>query len=69
MATRPSSTFTALLSTVMVLRMGPVCMLYFTSILPVLPGAIGSVGFEGTVQPQLDCTLVMIKGSSPVLVN
>ena len=41
----------------------------FTSISPVFPGIIGSFGFLGIVQPQLELTFEMISGSSPVFVN
>jgi hypothetical protein len=40
-----------------------------TSITPVPPGAIGSVGHFGTVQPQLPFALLMTSGSLPVFVN
>ena len=56
-------------STVIVLRIGPVAILYFTSIFPFFPGRIGASGFVGTVHPQVESTLVIIRGASPVLVN
>ena len=42
---------------------------YLTFITAALPGAIGSRGQEGTVQPQLPLAFEMIRGSLPVLVN
>ena len=68
-ATLPLSTLLALLSMVIVLRISPGFILYFTSIFPVAPGAIGYFEKLGTVQPQVDWALVIIKGSFPVLVN
>ncbi len=65
----PFSLLTALVSTVMVLLIGPGFILYCTSITPFFPGKIGSVGLVGTVQPQLLFASLIIKGSLPVLVN
>jgi hypothetical protein len=42
---------------------------YFTEITPLAPGAIGSFGQDGTVQPQDHCALEIINGAFPVLVN
>ena len=44
-------------------------MSYFTSIVLDSPGAIAPFGFEGTVHPQDDFTLLTINGASPVFVN
>ena len=44
-------------------------MSYFTSIFPDSPGKIGPSGFFGTVHPQVDFTLEIIRGALPVLVN
>ena len=44
-------------------------MSYFTFNSPEAPGAIGSLGQEGTVQPQDPFALEMINGSVPVLVK
>lgn len=44
-------------------------MSYFTLITPVAPGAIGSFGQSGTVQPQDPFALVIIRGSLPVFLN
>lgn len=53
-----------------VLRIGPTLLVsYFTSILPVAPGAMGASGFLGIVQPQLERTSEITKGASPVFVN
>ena len=61
---------TALLVTVMVLVKPPTLLvLYFTLIVPVLPGMTGSFVHEGVVQPQEARTLERIKGSVPVLVK
>ena len=43
--------------------------LNFTSIVPVAPGAIGSLGHCGTVHPQDPLHLSRMSGSAPVLVN
>ena len=61
----------ALEVTVMAFLKGPAGLLvsYLTSICPVSPGAIGSSGFLGIVQPQLDFTLLITSGASPVFVN
>ena len=55
----------------MVLRIGPAARLvsYFTLSIPLSPGAIGSFGGVGTVHPQVEYALVIIRGASPVLVN
>ena len=42
---------------------------YFTRMVPFAPGAIGSFGHSGTVQPQEPFALEIIKGSSPVFLN
>ncbi len=42
---------------------------YLTRIVPFAPGAIGSFGHSGTVQPQDPFALEIIKGSSPVFLN
>jgi len=42
---------------------------YLTRIVPFAPGAIGSFGHSGTVQPQDPLALEMINGSSPVFLN
>jgi hypothetical protein len=42
---------------------------YFTLITPVAPGAIGSFGHSGTVQPQDPFAFEIIKGSFPVFLN
>ena len=42
---------------------------YFTSITPFSPGMIGPSGFFGMVQPQVDLTLLITNGASPVFVN
>jgi len=56
--------------TVIVFRIGLTRFVsYFTSISPFSPGKIGSVGFLGTVHPQLDFTFDTIKGASPVFLN
>ena len=44
----------ALVSRVIVFLIVPGFILYLTSILPVFPGKIGSLGKLGTVQPQVD---------------
>lgn len=68
-ATIPFSLLIALVSTVIVLLIGPGFMLYCTSIFSEAPGAIGSLGKLGTVHPQLLFASLIIKGLSPVLVN
>ena len=40
-----------------------------TSILPLCPGIIGSLGKSGTVQPQEPLALVILSGSLPELVK
>ena len=49
----------------------PCCFpgLYSTTISPVAPGLIGSLGNWGTVHPQLPTALEIINGLFPVLVN
>ena len=60
----------ALESTVIVFLIGfTLFVSYFTSITPVFPGNIGSFGFLGIVQPQVEVTFEIIKGALPVLVN
>jgi hypothetical protein len=44
-------------------------VLYFTSISAVVPGAIGSLGQEGTVHEQDPFTFERINGALPVFVN
>ena len=44
-------------------------LLKVTSIEPDSPGAIGSLGQSGTVQPQEPFALEIINGASPELVN
>ena len=44
-------------------------LLKVTSIVPDSPGAIGSLGQFGTVQPQEPLAFEMINGASPELVN
>src|SRR5690554_5904464 len=43
--------------------------LYTTFISPVPPGAMGSLGYSGTVQPHEPFAFSIINGSLPVLVN
>ena len=43
--------------------------LYTTLIAPLSPGAIASLGYSGTVQPQLLVALVITKGTLPVFLK
>ena len=52
------------------LFIGPIRLLsYFTRITFDSPGAIGSRGHSGTVQPQVDFALLIINGAFPVFLN
>ena len=65
-----SGVFTALLETVTLLLIGPGRLVsYFTVMVVLAPGRIGSVSHLGTVQPQLPLQFVRINGASPVLVT
>jgi len=56
--------------TTIVLRNAPISeVLYLTVILPVFPGITGFASNDGVVQPHEDITELIIRGSSPVLVN
>ena len=55
---------------VTLLLIGPGLLVsYFTLILALAPGAIGSLGQVGTVQPQDPFAFEMIRGSLPVFLN
>src|SRR5690606_41876079 len=58
-------------TTVITLCCFPACpaLLKTTFTKPCSPGAIGFFEYSGVVQPQDACTLEMISGSLPVLVN
>ena len=66
-----STVFWAFEITVIVGFCGPTLFLavYLTEIFPRLPGAIGSLGLVGTVQPQEPFTSMMTKSAVPVFVN
>ena len=62
--------FTALEVIVTLLLIAPGRLVsYFTVIVPVLPGAIGSFGHEGTVHPHDPFAFEMIYGSVPVFLK
>jgi hypothetical protein len=60
----------ALLKTVIVFVNWPgIRVLYFTLIVPVLPGSIGSFVHSGTVHPQEELTFDRTSGSFPVFLK
>ena len=65
-----SASFTAFDEIVTLLLIGPERLVsYFTLMVPFAPGAIGSFGHSGTVQPQDPFAFEIINGSSPIFVN
>src|SRR5687768_11697698 len=63
--------FTALDCTVITLFCWPIlpALLKTALIVPLLPGAIGSFGHSGVVQPQVTSTCLITSGALPVFLN
>jgi hypothetical protein len=62
--------FTAFEITVIDLLITPILLVeYFTLMVSLLPGSMGSRGHLGTVQPQLDLTSESTRGSLPVFLK